>query len=172
MIKAKDPWLQQINIAIPGFFVGTPPESTQPVELPFQRIAEEEATSSLLVPEVTTKVVEVSDFEEDFKVFNQPLSLEPIDANFSHLPPAQVSNIQEAPSIPNAMVLQCKAKTSLLESHVEGIVPEVAIQTKPPTSLPTQTSQPDLANKKRKRDWKGKNIAKEGEVIPSNEPKP
>ena len=152
MIKAKDPWLQQINIAIPGFFVGTPLESTQPVELPFQRIAEEEATSSLLVPEVTTKVVEVSDSEEDFKVFNQPLSSEPIDANFSHLPPAQVSNIQEAPSIPNAMVLQCKAKTSLLESHVEGIVPEVAIQTKPPTSLPTQTSKPDLANKKRKRD--------------------
>ena len=152
MIKAKDPWLQQINIAIPGFFVGTPLESTQPVELPFQHTTEEEATSSLLVPEVTTKVVEVSDFEEDFKVFNQPLSLEPIDANFSHLPPAQVSNIQEAPSIPNAMVLQCKAKTSLLESHVEGIVPEVAIQTKPPTSLPTQTSQPDLANKKRKRD--------------------
>ena len=59
MIKAKDPWLQQINIAIPGFLVGTPLESTQPVELPFQRIAEEEATSSLLVPEVTAKVVEV-----------------------------------------------------------------------------------------------------------------
>ena len=155
MIKAKDPWLQQINIAIPGFFVGTPLESTQPVELPFQRTAEEEATSSLLVPEVTAKVVEVSDFEEDFEVFNQPLSSEPINANFSHLPPAQVSNIQEAPSIPNAMVLQCKAKTSLLElleSHVEGIVPEVAIQTKPPTPLPTQSSQPDLANKKRKRD--------------------
>ena len=155
MIKAKDPWLQQINIAIPGFLVGTPLESTQPVELPFQRTAEEEATSSLLVPEVTTKVVEVSDSEEDFKVFNQPLSSEPIDANFSYLPPAQVSNIQEAPSIPNAMVLQCKAKTSLLELlefHVEGIVPKVAIQTKPPTSLPTQTSQPDLANKKRKRD--------------------
>ena len=152
MIKAKDPWLQQINIAIPGFLVSTPLESTQPVELPFQHIAEEEATSSLLVPEVIAKVVEVSDSEEDFEVFNQPLSPEPIDANFSHLPPAQVSNIQEAPSIPNAMVLQCKAKTSLLESHVEGIVPEVAIQTKPPTSLPTQTSQPDLANKKRKRD--------------------
>ena len=46
---------------------------------------------------------------------------------------------------------------------------EVAIQTKPSTPLPTQTSQPDPANKKRKRDLKGKDVAKEGEVIPSKE---
>ena len=53
------------------------------------------------------------------------------------------------------MVLQRKAKTSLLEllkSHAGGIVPEVAIQTKPPTPLPAQTSQPDPTGKKMKWD--------------------
>ena len=74
--------------------------------------------------------MEVSESEEDFEVFNQPQSPEPTDANFIHLSPAQVSSVQEALSIPDTMVLQHKAKTSLLEvleSHVGGIVPEVAI---------------------------------------------
>ena len=96
--------------------------------------------------------MEVSDSEEDFEVFNQPQSLEPIDADFNHLPPAQVSSVQEAPNIPDAMVLQRKAKTSLLESHAGGTVPEVAIQTKPPTPLLAQTSQSYFVDKKRKRD--------------------
>jgi len=42
------------------------------VKLPFQCTAEEKATSSVSIPKVTTKVVEVSDSEEDFEVFNQP----------------------------------------------------------------------------------------------------
>ena len=71
MIKAKDPWLQQINIAIPVFLVSTPPEGTQPVELPLQRSAEEKATSSYPVLEETAKVMEVLDSEEDFEVFDQ-----------------------------------------------------------------------------------------------------
>nr|POE77057.1 hypothetical protein CFP56_71519 [Quercus suber] len=55
----------------------------------------------------------------------------------------------------DAMLLQHKAKTSLLkllESHTGGTVPEVAIQTKPLTPFLAQTSQPDLVDKKRKRD--------------------
>ena len=78
MIKAKDPWLQQINIAIPGFFVGTPPESTQPVELPFQSNAKEEVTSSLPVLEEMAKVVEVSDSKEETITFSY-ISLYPLD---------------------------------------------------------------------------------------------
>ena len=42
------------------------------MELPFQHTAEEEATSSLPVSKVIAKVVEVSEYEEDFEVFNQP----------------------------------------------------------------------------------------------------
>ena len=105
------------------------------MELPSQRIAEEKTTSSHPVPEVTVKVVEVLNFEEDFEVFNQLQSLKPSGPDFSHLPSAQVSNVQEALSIPNGIVLQRKSKTSLLKSHVEGTVPEVAIQTRPPTPL-------------------------------------
>ena len=72
MIKAKDPCLQQIKIVVPSFLVGTLLEGAQPMELPFQRTAEEEATSSLPVSKVIAKVAEVSDYEEDFEVFNQP----------------------------------------------------------------------------------------------------
>ena len=63
------------------------------------------------------------------------------------------------------MVLQCKSKTSLFElfeSYAGGMVPEVAIQTRPPTLLPVHSSQPDLVNKKRKQNWKDKDIVEEG----------
>ena len=49
---------------------------------------------------------------------------------------SQVSSVQEALSILDAMVLQRKSKISLLElleSYVGGTVPKVVIQTKPPT---------------------------------------
>ena len=73
MIKATDPLLHQINIAVLGFLVtGPAPEGMQQVELPFQHTAEEEATlSQPIIKE--EEVVEVSDFEDDFEIFNQPL---------------------------------------------------------------------------------------------------
>ena len=144
-------------------------------ELPFQCTAEEEATPSQPTLEETAKVVEVFNSEKDFEVFNQFQSSEPSIVDFNHLPFAQVSGVQEAPNIPNAMVLQRKSKTSLLElleSHVEGTVPKVAVQTRPLTPLPTQTSQPNPTDKKRKQDRKCKEVGEEGEVIPSKEPKP
>lgn len=72
------------------------------------------------------------------------------------------------------MVLQRKPKTSLLElleSHAGGSVPEVAVQTRPPTPFPTYTSQPKLAEKKRKRDRESNDVVEEGKVILSKEPK-
>lgn len=121
------------------------------------------------------KGVEVSDSEEGFEVFYQYQSPKASGTNFSHLPSTQVSSVQEAPNIPDAMVLQQKSKTSLLEllkSHARGTAPEVAIQTKLPTPLPTQTSQPNHTNKKRKWDRKGKEVAEEGQSIPSKELEP
>ena len=73
------------------------------------------------------------------------------------------------------MVLQRKLKTSLLElleSHAGGFVPEVAIQTRPPTPLLVHTSPFEPVDKKRKRDKKGKEVAKEGEVIPFKDLEP
>ena len=120
------------------------------------------------------RVVEVSNSKEEFEIFDQLQTLEPSGVDFSHLLPAQVSSIQETSSIPVAMVLQHKSKTSLLElleSHARGMVHEVAIQTRPPT-LPTHSSQPNLTNKKRKQDQNGKDIVEEGEIIPSKELEP
>ena len=75
-------------------------------------------------------MVEVSDFEDDFEVFNQPQSLEAPADDFSHLLPAEVSHTQEALTVPNVIVLQRKTGSSLLdllESHVGGNVPKKAI---------------------------------------------
>ena len=83
-----------------------------------------------MVFEEATKVVEVSDSEEDFEIFDQPQSPEPSGATFSHLTLAQVSSVLETFDIPNTMVLQRKPKTSLLklfESHAGRLVPEVAV---------------------------------------------
>ena len=71
VIKAKDPQLQKINITMPRFLASPPPKGTQQVELLIQRVTKEEATSSHPSPEEkTTKIIEVVDFEEDFKVFD------------------------------------------------------------------------------------------------------
>ena len=98
-------------------------------------------------------MVEVSDFEDDFEVFNQPQSPKVPAGDFSHLPPAQVSRLQEALIVPDAIVLQHKTRLSLLdllESHVGGNVLETAIQTKSPTPTFAQVPHPDPAYKKRK----------------------
>ena len=58
------------------------------MELPFQRTAEEEATFSQPIPEETANVVEVSDSEEEFEVFNQLQSPKPSDVDVNHLPSA------------------------------------------------------------------------------------
>jgi len=50
------------------------PEGIPKVALPFQRVAEEEATPSQPTIEEGEEVVEVSDSEDDFEVFNRPLS--------------------------------------------------------------------------------------------------
>ena len=73
VIKARDPCLHQINIVVPGFLViGPVPEGIQQVELPFQHIAEEEATPSQPIIKKEEQVVKVSDSEDKFEVFNQP----------------------------------------------------------------------------------------------------
>ena len=73
------------------------------------------------------------------------------------------------------MVLQRRKNTSLLElleSYARGFTPKVAIQNGPPTPLPTHTSPLEQADKKRKRDKKGKEVSEEGEVVPSKELEP
>lgn len=73
------------------------------------------------------------------------------------------------------MVIQRKKNTSLLElleSHVEGFILEVAIQTRPSTPFLAHTSPSEPVDKKRKKDKKGKKVSKEGEVVPTKELEP
>ena len=94
MIRARDPCLHQINIAVLGFLILDPvPEGVQKVAFPFQRTTEEEATLSqpMIKEEEQEELVEVSDSEDNFEVVNLPL--------------VQVRQTQENPTISNAIVL-------------------------------------------------------------------
>ena len=156
VIKVKDRRLHLINIAVSGFLNPSPaPKGVQLVEIPSQYTAEEEATPFQLTIKDEEQVVEVSDFEDDFEVFNQPQSPKVPAGDFSHLPPAQVSHLQEALIVLHAIVLQHKTRSSLLdllESYAGGNVLETAIQTKSPTPPSAQVPHPDPAYNKRKRD--------------------
>ena len=77
------------------------------------------------------KVVEVLDSEDDFEVFNRPESPEASTSDFSHLPSAQVSQIQEDFSVSKAMGIQRKPRAGLLgimESQSENKVPERRVE--------------------------------------------
>ena len=93
VIKAKDPWLHQINVAIPGFLIGPPSEGIHPVALLVQHMAKEEATFSNSTQEgEVVKVIEVVDLEEGFKVFNRPYPIESPGNTSRPLSFAQISN--------------------------------------------------------------------------------
>ena len=128
-IKAKDSRLHQINVAVPGFLIGTPSKGTQQVLLPVQHIAKGKATSSNPTQEgEAAKVIEVVDTEEEFEVFDPLDPIESPGTTSRPLPPNQINSNQELADIPEVMVLQRKKDTSLLEllkSHIGGFAPEV-----------------------------------------------
>ena len=117
MIKAKDPRLQQIDVAVPGFLNPSPGlRGVLKVEPIFQYKVEDAASPS---QPATTKeeggVVEVSNSKDNFKVFNQPQSPEEFTGDFSHLPPIEVSLTQGDLFIPEAMGIQRKPRAGLLD---------------------------------------------------------
>lgn len=88
--------------------------------------------------------------------------------DFDSLPLVQVSQTQEDRTMLDAILLQRRIRSSLqelLKSHAEGNAPRKTALTKPPTLPSTQVLQPDPANKKRKRDSKGKEV-KENATFP------
>ena len=90
VIKARDPRLQWISVAAPRFLITGPilegtlttdpiPEGIPKVALPPQHVAEEGTSSHRAIikeEEKEEEVVEVSDSEYEFDVFNQILSPE------------------------------------------------------------------------------------------------
>ena len=125
VVKARDPRLHQINVATMGFLIFGPiPEgvlNTNPIPEGIPRV--EASSSSLIVKENEEEeeeeeegeIVEVSDSEDNFDVFNQSESL------------AEESQIQEASPVPDIMGIQRKPRTGLLdvmESTSGSKVPE------------------------------------------------
>jgi len=143
-MKAKDLRLHLINVAVPSFL--NPSSGLQgvlKVEPLLQYKAEDEATGSQPATkeeeEEKEEVAEVLDFEDDFEVFNQPQSLEAPASDFGHLPSTQVSQTQGDSSIPEAMGLQRRTRSSfrdLMESQVGGNALEKATQAKLPPLRP------------------------------------
>ena len=82
----------------------------------------DEATPSqpAIKEEEEEKVVEILDSEDNFEVFNRLKSLEASTDDFSHLPLAQVSQIQEDFFITEATGIQCKPKAGRSEERRVG----------------------------------------------------
>ena len=95
----------------------------------------------------------MSDSEDDFDVFNQPLSPEAPVGDLSDPFLVQTNLAQEEAAIPADMRIQRKQRTDLLkvmESSAEGKAPEKPSQAKLPPPPPIQP-----ADHKQKRDQRG-----------------
>ena len=118
VIKAKDPRLHRISVAAPGFLtIGPIPEgilSINPilegipkVPLPPQYKTEKATSSHPAIKEKEEEkeeeIVNVSDSEDDYEVFNQPQSLKTPIGDLGQPLPAQSSHHQEVTFIPYDM---------------------------------------------------------------------
>ena len=187
VINAKDPRLHRISIVASGFLIAGPilegmlttnpiPEGIPKVALPSQYTIEETTSSHPAITkeedEKEEEVVEVSDSEDEFEVFNQPLSPKASTSDVGHPFPTQSSHHQGVTSIPDDIGIQCKPRSTLqelLKSQPEGNSPRKVAQTRLTTPPPTQPFRPEPANLKRKREQKGKEVVEGGKAHPSQE---
>ena len=114
--NAKDPRLHRISVVVLGFLlpkdVSIPKGTltTQPIPEGVTKVAFSlqhtigEATSSQPITkeeeeeEEEKEIVDVSDSEDVYEVFNQPLSLETLTSDLGQLPLTQSSHLKEATS--------------------------------------------------------------------------
>ena len=187
VIKAHDPRLRCISIVVEGFLLpeGAPiPEgtfSTQPILFPgpttegtqsstpiLEGIPKVGASSSQQFTETATlsrtknskeeEVVEMTDSEDEFEVFNKDLSPETsvtdLDPHFS--------------PIIDEMGIQRKPKSTLLaliENQPRRDASRKTVHSKSPTLPPTLPS-PQLVDLKRKREPKQKEVMEAGQTLP------
>ena len=119
VIKAKDSHLHQISVAILGFLTADPiPEGVPLATLPLQHTREEAIPSYPIIKEEEEEkeeeIVDVSDLEGVYEVFNQPLSLKISTGDLGQPLLAQSSHHQEVTSIPGDMGIQRKPRSTLL----------------------------------------------------------
>ena len=187
VIKAHYPRLRCISVVVEGFLLpeGAPiPEgtfSTQPILFPgpttegtqsstpiLEGIPKVGASSSQQFTETTTlsrtrnlkeeEVVEMTDSEDEFEVFNKDLSPETsvtdLDPHFS--------------PIIDEMGIQRKPKSTLLaliENQPRRDASRKTVHSKSPTLPPTLPS-PQLVDLKRKREPKQKEVMEAGQTLP------
>ena len=144
VIRARNPRLHQISVAVPGFLLLSPKVEGVEITTPIpegipkagvssqQRIAES-TTSSRLVDIEEGEVLEVVDSKDEFEVFNQALSPEISHPDLG--PPFS--------PIMDEIGIQRKHKSSLLdsiESQSGKDAPGKVARTKPPTPPPVLLS--------------------------------
>ena len=92
--------MHQISVVVLGFLIIDPIlEGIPKIALSSQRAVEEEATLSQSMTKEEEETVEVSDSEDDFEVFNWPLSPKTSTGDLGHLLPTSASHTQEDSSI-------------------------------------------------------------------------
>ena len=186
VINAKDLCLQRINVAAPEFLITCPipegtlvidpiPEGIPKVALPPQHTTEEGTSSHPSITkeeEEREEVVEVSNFEDEFNVFNQILSSKALPGDLSSASSAQFNFHQEEVNTSDEMGIQRKQRSTLqelLESQPGGHAPRKTPQTRLPTPLPIQPLRADLADHKRKREEKWNDVVETMKTQPSQE---
>ena len=156
VIKAKDLHLHRISVVVPSVLSADPIlEGIPKIALPSQCAVKEEATSSQPSTKEEEGIVKVSDSEDDFEIFNQPLSPETPSGDLGHTPPTKASQAQGNSPLLEDMGIQRKLKAGLLavmESEAGDKVLEKATQAKLPPLSPTQPLRADPADHKRERD--------------------
>ena len=154
IIKAKDPHLHRISVAAPGFLTTDPipkgtlttnpiPEGMPKVALPPQHTTGKAISSHPAIrkeeEQKEEEVVEVSDSEDEFEVFNRPLSLKASTGDLGHSSPTQSNQNRRVIPIPNNMGIQRKQRSTLQEllesqpgENALGKVPQTRLPTPPP----------------------------------------
>ncbi|KAL0004380.1 hypothetical protein SO802_011941 [Lithocarpus litseifolius] len=157
-----------------------PQEETQNVSLTDQQIAEIIQAENVVIPseeeqEEPARKPKLVDLEKDFNVVDWPEFAKSSGASSRCQLAIQVNSDQETTDVPDAMVLQRKNTSllALLESHTGWTMPEVAVNPRPTTPLPSWASPAEALEKKRKMDKKdGKKISEEGKIQPSKDQEP
>ena len=161
-IKARDPRLQRISVAAPGFLLSSPilegthvadpiPEGIPKVASPPSR-ATGVATSSHLASTEEEEVVDVPDSEDEFEVFNRAWSLE--TSTFDLGPPF-------SPLI-DEKGIQRKQRSSL-----KDLLESLSRKDAPRKVAPALPLQLEPAGLKRMREPKGKEMMDTGKTHPS-----
>jgi len=191
VIRARDPRLHQISVAVPGFLLpqGAPiPEGTlitQPIlegtltglhipegvpKVALQPSSKEESEEE----ERQKKVVDVSDSEDFYEVFDQPLSPEMSTSDLDQSSQPLPSHFKEVATSEDEMGIQRKPRSTLqelLESQLGRDAPTKTLHTRLPTPPPTHPLRTDPVDLKRKRDNKGNEVMEGGKNLPPREPK-